>query len=239
MYQSLSLSGIILLGLLFLAAGIAGTWYVLRSKILQLQTTCSEREAELRESQKAIYDKERVFLDERNKLEIVHAENLKLAKSAAYEQGREFGKVEGSKAHLEEIMALKSEFSSKLASEVDTAVTDARKRLTADYELQTKLFTVRISPLVRISENKGLFSSESEVETGYQYQLLVNGIPAFQPHSIVEHSETRKEVNEENVKELLTIAKDYASSAINTYLGAGGGQFAKLAPAIFNKLTKK
>ena len=161
------------------------------------------------------------------------------AKAEAYEQGRQLGKIEGNSQHLEEIIALKSEFNTKLAAEVDGAVTESRKRLTAEYELQTKLFTVQISPFVRISENKGLFSSESEVETGYQYQLLVNGIPAFQPHSIVERSEVRKEVNEENVRELVAIATDFASTAIETYLGAGGGKFAKLASVIVKKLPKK
>lgn len=285
---TLSMPGLILLVVAFLGMGGAVTWLLLRSKLAQSHADCADREADLRETQKSIHEKERAFLDERNKLEIAHAESLKhakaeayeqgrelgrvegnkahlesvhekerafldernkletahteslkQAKSEAYEQGREFGKVEGNKAHLEEIMALKSEFSAKLASEVDSAVSEARKRLTAEYELQTKLFTVQISPFVRISDNKGLFSSESEVETGYQYQLLVNGIPAFQPHSIVERSEVRKEVNEENVRELVSLATDFASGAISTYLGAGGGKFAKLAPAIVKKLAKK
>ncbi len=174
-----------------------------------------------------------------NRVEIQHANKLKEAKALAHEEGRQLGIVEGKNQHLEEILALKSEFSAKLAAEVDEAVKEARKRLTAEYELQTKLFTVQISPFVRIAENKKLFSSESEVETGYQYQLLVNGIPAFQPHSIVERSEVRKEVNEENVRELISMAKDFASNAIDTYLGVGGGKFAKLASVIVKKLPKR
>ena len=236
---SLSTSGVILLAVAFLALGGIAAWFFMRSKLAQAQALCANREANLREAQKSIHEKERSFLEERNRIELANADALQSAKAEAYEQGRQLGKIEGNSQHLEEIIALKSEFNTKLAAEVDGAVTESRKRLTAEYELQTKLFTVQISPFVRISENKGLFSSESEVETGYQYQLLVNGIPAFQPHSIVERSEVRKEVNEENVRELVAIARDFASTAIETYLGAGGGKFAKLASVIVKKLPKK
>lgn len=236
---SLSMSGLILLAVTFLVLGSVGAWLLIRSKLAHVQAVCAEREGDLREAQKSIHEKERAFLEERNRIEILNADKLQEAKAAAYEQGRQFGKVEGNSQHLEEILALKADFSKKMALEVEVAVADARKRLTAEYELQTKLFTVQISPFVRISEDKGMFSSESEVETGYQYQLLVNGIPAFQPHSIVERSEVKKQVNEENVKELVAMAKDFASTAIDTYLGAGGGIFAKLAPAIVKKISKK
>ncbi|MDQ5881757.1 MAG: hypothetical protein QG616_1588, partial [Pseudomonadota bacterium] len=169
---------------------------------------------------------------------IANGEAAREAKVAEFEEGRQLGKVEGDKEHLEQVMALKAEFSAKLAAEVDAAVSEARRRVTAEYELQTKLFTVQISPFIRIVENKGFLKSESQVEAGYQYQLLVNGIPAFEPHSIVERSEVKKEVNEENVKELISIATDLASNAITTFLGSSGGQFVKLAPAIIKRLPK-
>ena len=72
---------------------------------------------------------------------------------------------------------------------------------------------------------------------GYQYQLLINGIPAFQLHVIIERSETRKEINEENVKELLGIAKQIAEGSIDLYLGANG-QLAKLALPVIKRLKK-
>lgn len=236
---SFSIPGVALLMVAFLVAGAGAAWFFMRSRQDRMQMVCVDREAELREAQKSIHEKERAFLEERNRIEIAHAEAIKQAKADAHEQGRQLGKVEGNSQHLEEIMALKSEFSAKLTKDVDAAVSEARRRATAEYELQSKLFTVQISPFVRISDNKGLFSSESVVETGYQYQLLVNGIPAFQPHEIIERSETKKEVNDEKIKEYAQLAGDFASSAIEMYLGAGGGQFAKLAPAIIKKLGKK
>ena len=236
---SFSFASLVLLAAGFVVIGGGATWLLLRSRLENMQAVCADREAELRDAQKMIHEKERAFLEERNRIEIAHSDAIQKAKSEAHEQGRQLGKVEGNSQHLEEIMVLKSQFSTKLISDVDAAVTEARKRLTAEYELQSKLFTVQISPFVRITDNKGIFSSESVVETGYQYQLLVNGIPAFQPHEIIERSENKKEVNEENVRELASMAKGFASSAIDMYLGAGGGKFAKLAPAIIKKLGKK
>ncbi len=235
---SLSMPGMLLLAVVFLSAGCGVTWLVLRSRLEQMHRASMDREAELRESQKSIHERERAFLEERNQTEIRHADAVQKAKAEANEQGRKLGRVEGESQHLEAIMALKSEFSARLTAEVDVAVTEARRRLTAEYELQTKLFTVQISPLVRITEDKGMFSSVLIVETGYQYQLLVNGIPAFQPHVIIERTESRKQVNEENIRQLAGWAKDCAQAAIDMYLGAGGGKFAKLAPLIFEKLSK-
>ena len=62
-----------------------------------------------------------------------------------------------------------------------------------------------------------------------------SGIPAFQPHLLIERSETRKEVNEERIDELTKVAKQIAEGAIDMYLGANG-QFAKLAMPIVKRL---
>lgn len=234
----LSTAGIALLGIVFLVAGAGASWLLFRSRLERIQSSLGEREADLREAQKAIHERDRTFLEERNRLEISNSEALKKARADAHEQGRQFGRVEGNTQHLEEIIALKADFATKLDSAVDVAAAEARRRLTAEYELQSKLFTVQINPYVRITENKGLFSSESVVDTGYQYQLLVNGLPTFQPHVIIERSEARKLVNEENIKQMIELAQGFAANAIETYLGAGGSKFAKLAPVLIRQLGK-
>jgi hypothetical protein len=106
-----------------------------------------------------------------------------------------------------------------------------------EYELQTKLFSVKISPYVCVRATGTLLNKHVEAETGYQYQLLVNGIPAFAPHIIVENSETRKELNAEVEKLLLGSAQRAASAAIDAYLG-GSRQFAKLAEPIIKRLPR-
>jgi hypothetical protein len=201
----------------------------------QHQAEIRQRDEQIQLLEKQTHQKERDFLEERNRTELANLETIKEAKKIAFEEGRQRGVTEGDAAHLTKVMALQAEFAEKLQTEREKAGSEARERLRAEYELQSKLFSVQISPLVRITENKGLFSSECQSDVGYQYQLLINGIPAFQPHVIVERSETRKEVNEENVKELLGSAKQIAEAAIDMYLGANG-QFAKLALPVVKRL---
>lgn len=201
----------------------------------QHEAEIRQRETRIQDLEKQLHLKERDFLDERNRLEMAHLDDIKDAKKLAFEDGRQLGVTEGERDHLSKIMAMQAEFAAKLQEEREKAAFEAREQLRAEYELQSKLFSVQISPLVRIVEDKGLFSSEYKTEIGYQYQLLINGIPAFQPHVLIERSETRKEVNEERINELTKVAKQIAEGAIDMYLGANG-QFAKLAMPIVKRL---
>jgi hypothetical protein len=225
----------LLIGLFFAAVTFVLTILFQRHFNKQHQAEIRERDEQIQALEKQAHQKERDFLEERNKTELSNLESIKEAKKIAFEEGRQRGVTEGDTKHLTEVMALQADFAERLQSEREKAATEARERLRAEYELQSKLFSVQISPLVRITENKGLFSSENQTEVGYQYQLLINGIPAFQPHIIVERSETRKEVNEENLRQLLNSAKQIAEGAIDMYLGANG-QFAKLALPVVKRL---
>lgn len=199
------------------------------------QADIRQRDEQIHLLEKSAHQKERDFLDARNRAELANLELMKEAKRLAFEEGRQRGVTEGDTKHLADIAALQQEYSEKLNIERERAANEARERLRAEYELQTKLFSVQISPLVRITETKNFFNSEYMSEVGYQYQLLVNGIPAFQPHIIVERSENRKEVNEENIKQLMSSARQIAEGAIDMYLGANG-QFAKLASPVIKRL---
>ena len=136
-----------------------------------------------------------------------------------------------------EITKLRSDFSQQLANERDSAASDAREKLRAEYELQTKLFTVKICPYLRITEDKSIFNKKHELITGYQYQLLINGIPAFAPHVVPERTEIHSEINPELERMLLGVAEKAADAAINLYLG-GNIQFARVAPAKVERVTR-
>jgi hypothetical protein len=79
------------------------------------------------------------------------------------------------------------------------------------------------------------FKSKYEKRIGYQYQLLVNGIPAFQPHVITESTELVVTTKDENIDKVagqaLQAAQQVAQAAIDTYLG-GAGTFVKLGKVI-------
>lgn len=62
---------------------------------------------------------------------------------------------------------------------------------------------VQITPFKR-SVKKGNFISKSEsYECGYKYQLFSNGLPCLEPKEVIIDSISVKEINEENVNNLL------------------------------------
>lgn len=191
-----------------------------------------------REFEKQLHVKDRDALALRNQLEVSHGEAIRAAKLAAFEEGRLLGLAESNTIHVNDLSAQKNRLVTKLEAERDRAVTEARDKLRAEYELQTKLFTVKITPYVSITEDKGLLRASVETVTGYQYQLLVNGMPAFSPHVVAERTETKKATNPELERALLQTAERAADAAIQLYLG-GSPQFAKLAAPVFERLTKK
>jgi len=185
--------------------------------------------AETRELEKKIHVREREFLNERNEAEIVKRDELREARRLGYEEGREFGQTERERDHLDEVTRIKTEFAQRIVSECELAAFAAQEKIRAEYERQSKLFSVKICPYLRITEDKSLFNKKHELVSGYQYQLLINGIPAFAPHVVPERTEIHSEINPELEKTLLGVARGAAEAAIGIYLG-GNAQFAKMAP---------
>lgn len=171
-------------------AAMAGTGllaYVLFRVLLRRHEVAHSRQVEeTRSLEKQLHLRERDFLAERNKLELEHAEALKVARSQAFEEGRRLGQTEGNASKVSELSELRRELLDRAEDERATAVAEAREKLRAEYELQSKLFTVKISPYVSIREDRRLLGQQYETVSGYQYQLLVNGIPAFSPHVVAE-----------------------------------------------------
>ena len=194
--------------------------------------------AQANEGERQVHLREMEFLAERNKAEMAHVEALNQARSLSFEEGRKQGNAE---LELERSMQLadqRNEFAIRLQAEKEQAATEARDKQRAEYELQAKLFSVKISPYVQLLTDKGVFKDTHEAKIGYQYQLLVNGIPAFQPHIVVERHEKVQQIDQEIKKTLLSIAQTCAEAAVTTYLGASP-QFAKLAPEVLEQIEKK
>ena len=150
----------------------------------------------------------------------------------SFEEGRTHGRAEYQLETARQLVDQRTDFTIRLQAEKEQAVAEACDKLRAESQLQEKLFSIKISPYLRFLTHKGLINKTFEAQTGYQYQLLVNGIPAFQPHVVVERQEKVKEIDESVKSQLLLIAENGAKSALSTYLGPVGSKFAKLAAAI-------
>jgi predicted ATP-dependent protease len=219
-----------------LGAGVLGAlvWWIARSKFAR---KLAELEATVRELQKDLFHKDREYLAKVNELEQAQAAALRDARASASEEGRQQGMRERDASCRSELDEQRRALKKRCEGEVEQAKAATREQMRNEYELQTKLFSVKISPYVCVRATGTLLNKHVEAETGYQYQLLVNGIPAFAPHIIVENSETRKELNAEVEKLLLGSAQRAASAAIDAYLG-GSRQFAKLAEPIIKRLPR-
>lgn len=141
------------------------------------------------------------------------------------------------RGHVAELTALQTTFAQRLATDRDETARDTRERTRAEFEMQVKLYDVSVRPYLKVDTVKGLFKDEEQVEAGYQYQLLVNGIPAFQPSVVIEETRRSSKVNEENINALLQVAERTAKAAAELYLGAGAS-VGKLGPAIIKRITK-
>ena len=164
-----------------------------------------------------------------------HGEVLKKERAQAFDEGRKLGQTEGHRDRIRELTVKESEFEDRLRKECKQAADEARDQARMQFEQQQKLFSVEVRPYFEINEVGTYFKTKYEKRVGYQYQLLVNGIPALQPHVITESKEVVEKTKDENIDKLanqaLQAAQQVAQGAIDTYLG-GAGTFVKLGKVI-------
>jgi len=61
-------------------------------------------------------------------------------------RGGNMGLLKSHAAHISELATQRSELLKKVEEERESAASDAMEKLRAEYELQSKLFTVKITP---------------------------------------------------------------------------------------------
>ncbi|WP_314436693.1 hypothetical protein [Massilia timonae] len=193
---------------------LSGHVVILRRKMLQSKLD----QQRINELELQVHAVERRFGQELNEIESAHHAVLS-------EERKKLAELH--LAHAQDLMR-----------ERETVTAAVKEQARRDVEEQASLFSVAVRPYVRVVNDDGYFSSNYESQAGYQYQLLINGIPAFQPHIIVESVECTKTFNDENLKELLQLATNAAETAINMYAMKAGGSVS-IAQAIVERVSKK
>lgn len=188
-------------------------------KVRELETRIRELDSQANDHQKSFHRLEAEHLKARNTLEIEHHEFSKKIKEQHYAEGYEHGIAASKKDHLVEITNIRSAHREELAKRESEAEQKGRSIAKMEHEAQVKAFGVEIRPYVRIEKDVGIIKDEHKSYTGYQYQLLVNGIPAFQPHVVIEHTQEFKEVDKQTLSELLKLAHKAADLAASAYMG--------------------
>jgi hypothetical protein len=134
--------------------------------------------------------------------------------------------------YLDRLTAQKRELMIAQQTELRQAVSEARETQRAESELQSKIFSLKVSPYVEIAKSRSIMRSRSSSVYGYQYQLLVNGIPAFAPHFVEERVETEDILDEDK---LLQLAREASQAAVRLYTG-GVSQFVEIGAPIVRRL---
>lgn len=215
--------------------GVAVCWAFMRWQGGQQSERVRQLESANRDLERQAHLVEREHAQENTRLEAQHAEAIKRERAAAFEEGRQRGQTEGDVDRLRERSQRESEFEERLRRECKRSADEAREQARMQFEQQQKLFSVEVRPYFEICEVGTYFKTKFEKRVGYQYQLLVNGIPALQPHVITESKEVVEKTKDETIDKLanqaLQAAQQLAQGAIDTYLG-GAGTFVKLGKAI-------
>ena len=185
-----------------------------------------------RQLEKDVHLHEAKFLEEKNKLVMENYHILRDAKQKSFDEGYTRGKEDSLKDFLIKKGELDRDYQDKERKVEIESFEMGRKKAQVDFEEHSSAFTVSISPYVIIKTDKGIFSDTYLSEIGYKYQLLVKGIPAFQPHICVEKSEEIKEVNEERIQKLSDLAITLTETAIGSYLGSMPSSLIKLGNTV-------
>jgi hypothetical protein len=206
------------------------TWAVLRRQRGDLTSQLFERDSQIRDLEKQLHLQARDSLEERNHAIVEERTAVHRAREAGFEEGREYGRGERQRDHLDELTSQRAELMRSQEEEIRRAVKEARETQRAEFELQTKVFAVVIRPYVNVSTVGNWVRKKYRSVQGVQYQLLVNGIPAFTPTIVEENVETIEQWDDETRRLLIGGATDLAKVAIQSYLG-GASQFVQLAAA--------
>lgn len=217
-----------------LVATIASLIHIRKSRASAMRIAALEAEAN--EHQKQLHKLEAAHLKAKNDLELEHHSLAKRAREEHYNEGFQHGVTSSQKDHLIEITNLRAAHREELAQREAEAEKRGRSMAKLEHEAQVKAFGVEIRPYVKIEKDIGVIWDNHKSHTGYQYQLLVNGIPAFQPHVVVEHSEEIRQVDKEMVAELVKLAQKGAETAAKVYLGGASPGALVIGPEIVQQV---
>lgn len=222
----------VLIALVFFCVG----FFLRYRQLFDIRQQLGQHLERANQAEKYIHIKEMEFIDEKNKNNVEHSDALNHARAMSFEDGRRHERANAELELSKKISDQRKELEERFRNEKEAEIKEFSDRIRAEYELRTKIFSIVVSPYLFKSDISGFFSSKAEVRVGYQYQLFVNGVPAFSPHVIVERSEMCEKYDEDVRRKFLDVAFSMAQVVVETYLGRGGGL---LGPAVIKEVGKK
>lgn len=213
---------LVVTGVVGVVLGAAAMWAILRASANRVSREANRLQRELREMERRLHETERDHIARANELEREHAESTRGVRDAAFAEGKALGQVEGDSTHRIEVSELKVAHRDALRDEHDAGVAQGRAAAEAELAKRAEFYSVRVSPFVESSSIESMFSKKTLLRAGYQYQLLINGVPAFTPHQICDSSYEVKELDREAIAEAKRFALEAADKALALYAPHAG-----------------
>ena len=177
--------------------------------------------------------------------EVHAAKSTELAGLARdHEQRMRVALDEAKRIHSSEQREIKSQLEiSALQTQRDIQEKNAAALRLAEEQFNIRLkeqsqstLSVTVHPFVNTSRQRGLLTSETLVEVGYKYQLLIQGLPCFEPHTVVVETTREKEVNDEAIELLKSKAVELAQLAASAKGGGLAGTAFSIAKAVVQRI---
>lgn len=109
----------------------------------------------------------------------------------------------------------------------------AEKRFEERLEKVESPLTLLVHPFVNSSGTKiGPIYNSNTVQLGYKYQLLVQGMPCFDPHEVVIETQSKVEIDEKALAEWAGKAAALAQEAVNAKVGGIPGRLVSFASTV-------
>ncbi len=126
--------------------------------------------------------------------------------------------------HLEELNNIRKSHFNEINQVRETSYKEGSQKTKSEIEMQQKSISVSIRPYIKTIIDKVIINDSYITEAGYQYQLLINGIPALSPQIVIERREELSNFNQDNFRLLAEIALKLTQQAVDVYLsGVGPG----------------
>jgi DNA gyrase/topoisomerase IV subunit A len=137
-----------------------------------------------------------------------------------------------SQEHLNELESVDKEYRKKRdeqktrleelrQKDVGEARQDGYRQAELEIEKKQKLFSISVQPYILREKRDGFLGMKTSymLHVGYQYQLLVNGIPCFETHKIILQRHEESVFNQEVIERMTKLAIDIAEEAIRLQAG--------------------
>ena len=122
-----------------------------------------------------------------------------------------------------QIAELKHDFNEELNQLKDNHRAELKTEFEKGYDRGAAIskIDVQITPFKRTVKTGNFINRSESYECGYKYQLFSNGLPCLEPKEVIIDSISVKEINEENVNNLLEKFNNIIEKIPNTNLQLG------------------